>query len=71
MPPKKRARKDPEPSVDIEDIRKSKAKLAKWLPGGEKGPQAQQTQQPEIQHEPQTQQPDKPTEATEQTAKKI
>ena len=36
MGPKLRARKADEPSEELLDIRKKVAKLAKWMPGGEK-----------------------------------
>ena len=36
MGPKLRARKADEPSEELLDIRRKKAKLSKWLPGGEK-----------------------------------
>ena len=36
MGPKLRARKTDEPSEELLEIRRKKAKLSKWLPGGEK-----------------------------------
>ena len=36
MWPKLRARKADEPSEELLEIRRKKAKLSKWLPGGEK-----------------------------------
>ena len=43
MGPKKRTRKDDEPSEELEDIRRKKAKLAKWLPGAQKGGEQEET----------------------------
>ena len=58
--PKLRARKADEPSEELLDIRKKVAKLAKWMPGGEKAAATEQQEETEAD-------PDQPSQATEGT----
>ena len=64
MGPKLRARKADEPSEELLDIRKKVAKLAKWMPGGEKA--AATEEQEETEADP-GDQPGAPSQATEGT----
>ena len=47
MGPKLRARKADEPSEELLEIRRRKAKLAKWLPGGEETAATEEQEEPE------------------------
>ena len=47
MGPKLRARKADEPSEELLEIRRRKAKLAKWLPGGEETAATEKQEEPE------------------------
>ena len=47
MGPKLRARKADEPSEELLEIRRKKAKLSKWLPGGEKAAATQEQEETE------------------------
>ena len=47
MGPKLRARKADEPSEELLDIRRKKARLSKWLPGGEKAAATEEQEETE------------------------
>ena len=47
MGPKLRARKADEPSEELLEIRRKKAKLSKWLPGGGKAAETQEQEETE------------------------
>ena len=67
MGPKLRARKADEPSEELLEIRRRKAKLAKWLPGGEETSATEEQEEPEADpgDQPGESAPSQPTEPGE------
>ena len=62
MGPKLRARKADEPSEQLLEIRRRKAKLAKWLPGGKETAATEEQEEPDPGDQPGESAPSQPTE---------
>ena len=73
MGPKLRARKADEPSEELLDIRRKKARLSKWLPGGEKAAAREEQEETEADpgDQPGESAPSQATEAAQSAGKKM